>query len=487
MRGGSLNSLQKHLVPWMVFLAVGMLAVVGCSTQKPLPPALPPPELPSPAAEIETAPETIPEPEELPAPVVPEAVPLVSPPAEDAPPPFPREYAFTARSPAAPKLPPGIGLPTADRNDPVAALSTAQRTALTAAFRDAFTLALLHDDPPAGVLGGDKIHRWPGKDVPSLVQNWRTLREAPNSWGLPNLVLAIQRNAAGRVHLVRGRILDQFGKGGGVGGANGISGYGAPLGNEFPHPEGIAQRFDLGLIVADREGATRFMLEEPPSRIFPPPDGVGRLPEGGVEAAAATTAAAAAATTATAAAATTTAAVATAVSAAVTVEVLEEFRRLWQIAVDSDYAPEAPDGPVRMLDASPWTAPASGSGAESGIPPLKPQYIFVQSYGSASWAMVYAPLSGLPRQARLMGQPFLEILLSAPTRLLPNVPGEPPGALAGKRTASADEGWITGFLAYGFPLGDMYTIQNGRAQLFSKGLIEAAAQASASEKTEEGR
>jgi hypothetical protein len=161
--------------------------------------------------------------------------------------------------------------------------------------------------------------------------------------------------------------------------------------------------------------------------------------------------------------------------------VLEEFRRLWQIAVDSAYAPEAPDGPVRMLDASPWTAPASGSGAESNVLPLKPQYIFVQSYGSASWAMVYAPLSGLPQQARLMGQPFLEILLSASTRLLPNVPAEPLGVLAGKLTASADEGWIAGFLAYGFPLGDMYSNQNGRAQLFSKGLIEAAAQAGASE------
>jgi hypothetical protein len=143
---------------------------------------------------------------------------------EDPHPPFP---AFEAA--------PGVGIFTPDPRDPALELEAEERERISLSFRKAYTEALSRGLPLEGVLGGDRVHAWPAGSPLAWVQNWRSAEAYPNSWGLPNLVLAIRGFDTGEVFIVWGPILDAYGKSRGRGGANGVAGYGPPLSDAFPH------------------------------------------------------------------------------------------------------------------------------------------------------------------------------------------------------------------------------------------------------------
>jgi hypothetical protein len=165
------------------------------------------------------------------------------------------------RLPAFPAAP-GVGIFTGDPRDPALNLAEEERERISLSFRRAYGEALKRGFPLDGVLGGDRVHAWPVDSPLAWVQNWRSAEPYPNSWGLPTLVLAILGIDAKEVFIVRGAVLDAYGKSGGRGGANGVAGYGPPLGGEFAHNEGVAQRFGEGLITVDASGQAVFIPED---------------------------------------------------------------------------------------------------------------------------------------------------------------------------------------------------------------------------------
>jgi hypothetical protein len=182
-----------------------------------------------------------------------------------------REYAFPAGLDfqpgefALPAAAPGVGSITREQQDPLAGLGEDEKRAVTESFRAAYVDGLLRGLPLEGTLGGDLVHSWPPEEALCLAQNWRSGEAAPNSWGLPTLVLAIRGAKSGDTHIIQGGILDQYGKSGGRDRLNGVAGYGAPLGGEFLHRGGIAQWFEHGLIRVDASGRGFFEETEPPA------------------------------------------------------------------------------------------------------------------------------------------------------------------------------------------------------------------------------
>jgi hypothetical protein len=169
---------------------------------------------------------------------------------------------------------PGAGIFTQDPRDPALKLDAEERERISLSFRRAYAEALSRGLPLEGVLGGDRVHAWPADSPLAWVQNWKSAESYPNSWGLPGLVLAIRGIEAKEVFIVRGPILDAYGKSGGIGGANGVAGYGPPLSDEFPYDgendspdaaRGIAQCFGKGLIKVDASGQAAFIPREPPA------------------------------------------------------------------------------------------------------------------------------------------------------------------------------------------------------------------------------
>jgi hypothetical protein len=182
---------------------------------------------------------------------------------------FPAGLEFLPGSFSLPDAAPGVGSITRAQADPLASLAEDEKRAVTESFRAAYVEGLLRGLSLEGTLGGDLVHNWPPAESLSLAQNWRSRETVPNSWGVPSLVLAIRAVGRDDTHIVRGRILDQYGKSGGRDRANGAAGYGAPLGEEFLYRDGIAQWFDHGLIRVDAAGRGFF---EPAALPELPPD-----------------------------------------------------------------------------------------------------------------------------------------------------------------------------------------------------------------------
>jgi hypothetical protein len=178
---------------------------------------------------------------------------------------------------------PGVGSITREGRDPLASLGEDEKRAVTESFRVAYIEGLLRGLPLEGTLGGDLVHSWPPEEALCLAQNWRIREGAPNSWGIPALVLAVRGAGKDEAHILRGGVLDQYGKSGGRGRANGVAGYGAPLGEEFLYGDGIAQWFEHGLIRVDASGRSFFEETEPPA-VFLGGTGGYAGEEGGVEA-----------------------------------------------------------------------------------------------------------------------------------------------------------------------------------------------------------
>ena len=173
-------------------------------------------------------------------------------------------------------LPPGIGAPVVSA---ASRLSVGSRDALAASFRDAYLEALFRGERLLGVYGGDKAHEWKVGAVASWVQNWRGAEARENSWGLKGLALAIKADGRERTVVLSGNLLDAFGRGAGRGGANGIAGYGPPLTDVYPSGDGIAVRFEFGLMEIEADGTRRFTMADPPSVFLDVPEAVGAGPE----------------------------------------------------------------------------------------------------------------------------------------------------------------------------------------------------------------
>jgi hypothetical protein len=346
-------------------------------------------------------------------------------------------------------VPAGTGNLTRDQRDQAVALSGAQRSGLSAAFRFAYVEGIFRGVPLNGVLGGDLVHSWPSSGPTAWVQNWRSAENRPNSWGLPSLILAIRALSQNRVFIVHGGIMDEYGKSAGINGANGAAGYGFPRGHEFFHNGGAAQRFDFGLITVDENGKGAFFPEEAPSSLEDPPLAVGAFPGTGLHQ---------------------------------DEQVPDIFRSAWNIAGDRNLPAMVPDGPVIYLDFSdsPWLI--------TDGPETQPEQavsiggIYYQSFdeGKSLLILGIAPADrpALPPYARYLASSFLELLLSPPEI-------RPAGAESLTRdTLNAAGGdafsrtLLRGLSLYGFPLTDPLPMKTGtgaapyrEAQRFSKGWI----------------
>ena len=291
---------------------------------------------------------------------------------------LPRTYRFIPRDPSAtPPVPspvhPGVGNVSSDASDPVAALSKPEKSQLTLQFRLAFKAAVLRGVPLAGALGGDRIHYWsPGKGARSagaFSQNLRNPEGRPNSWGLKELVLALRTFAGRRVFIVDGPLLDAYGRGEGLGGANGIAGYGAPVGEQYRNDSSVSQRFEYGLLSVGDDGKRSFLVEDAPGALAETAGLsalVGRSEASG--------------------------------STGFPAEAGTEFLASWLAAVNSGLPAAVPDAPVFLVEQKAEIAVSA----------------WVQVYGQGAWALVY-PLDVKARLSRaiLLAPPFLEAFLGA--------------------------------------------------------------------------
>ncbi|MCL1812452.1 MAG: hypothetical protein FWG29_02890 [Treponema sp.] len=143
------------------------------------------------------------------------------------------------------------------------------------AFREAYAEALLRNLNLKGVLGSDRVSPWPEAAPESWSQNWVNEETILNSWGIDNLVLALgsfkflaelsefsgKEKAFAYIFSVHGPILDMYGKSAGYSRANGVTGYGIPLGETFYSDGAAVQRFSRGRMIIAPEGS-RFSFED---------------------------------------------------------------------------------------------------------------------------------------------------------------------------------------------------------------------------------
>ncbi len=320
---------------------------------------------------------------------------------------------------------PGVGLVSPQ-------LAKAQAEALGPLFKAAYVEALYRGIELKGALGADWVHPWPRSQPVVYVQNWKGAPGAPNSWGIPALILAISDGEGRGVFLVKPPILDYYGLGGGRGGANGVVGYGPPRGNEYPLNGSVAQRFDLGLISVDPQGKGTFTPSKPPSADVVPPSVVG-LFEGPVSAPWSPA------------------------------SIAQIFVSAWKRAVDRDIPPDASDGPVRYIPLLP-----TETGAWKGI--------FIQTFGNLSWALVLndGSLSSTGEAGstvHCVDGPFLKALWYGQSYQLTGSPTPPPAPPSADLVAE-DRPWQWAFALYGPPVTEAFVRDGKIVQRFGNGWME---------------
>jgi hypothetical protein len=218
-------------------------------------------------------------------------------------------------------------------------------------------------------------------------------------------------------------------------------GYGSPRGEPFFYNNGIAQRFDLGLIVIDKEGKGSFLPGEPPSVGLSPPSGTGVFsgaPQTDVE------------------------------------RVRDAFFTAWKMALDRNIDALVPDGPGRYFPFSGVFLDSPGSVApENG----DVKGLYIQTFNRRSAVLVLTESSVLPFHVRFVASPFLDVLLY-PDRYSP----QGSGGLSSMdlRVNGGDDftrRLLEGISLYGFPLTDPlpYTAERNstwrETQRFSKGAL----------------
>jgi hypothetical protein len=336
-------------------------------------------------------------------------------------------------------VPPGVGVVSRKAGERGALLTEEERAALEQSFRSGYREALLRGVPLAGVLGGDQVHEWPPESPLVWVQNWRSAEPRPNSWGLPALILSLRNFADPKIFALSGPILDSYGKSGGLNGANGAAGYGAPLGEPFSYEGGIAQRFDHGLMVIKPEGETVFVFpDDPPAaRDAPPP---AALPAGGQAAD----------------------------------RIGEAFRAARELTVNAapetaGYPPLVPDGPAERLGLEPVAPGRGGTGT------ITIRDVYAQSLDNASAVLILIDSPDLPFAARLLRSPYLEAFLAAEKVRLPGA--EELEADTFKAGEGRFRALLPGLALYGVPLSDEIPLSGdelgGSVQRFSRGWMTA--------------
>jgi hypothetical protein len=318
---------------------------------------------------------------------------------------------------------PGVGAITRDQNDPGAKLAGEDRARLTESFRAAFIDGLFRDLPLVGALGGDFVHSWPSSAPLAWVQNWQIRDTVPgnrasNSWGIPSLVLAIRGIDRDQAFIVRGAILDAYGKSAGLNNANGVMGYGAPRGNEFSYQSGIAQQFDYGLIHVDAAGKSVFIPNEVPA--FPAeefPEDLGYFPGiSGDE------------------------------------NLRKAFRLAWQRGRNENAPPLIPDGPLQRIrfTKNPW-----GLHTDTGEIRIRELYFQTFNRGSALILLAISPDADF--QARLLVFPFADAFLADAEH---PIPGTDTSLAASFPELDSPGGFadtlLQGLEFYGLPLTDVF-------------------------------
>jgi hypothetical protein len=354
-------------------------------------------------------------------------------------PPLDGGLSFIAAAPPAFQAALGVGLLAQGQGEGGAVLDDLEKNRLTAAFRNAYIDGLLRGIPLAGVLGGDLVHLWPPAAPLTRVQNWRTGEPRPNSWGIPSLVLAAEGLTVPGVFIIRGPVLDAYGKSAGLRGANGAAGYGSPRGDDFFYQGGLAQRFDHGLIAAGSGGRSRFFPEENPAPEIPP--GTGAFSDPAIE---------------------------------------QAFRSAWTAGTARNLPPLEPDAPVRHIDfsAQPWVlSPGVAWGEEEFS--LVIRGIYYQTFGRGEALLILvdpvppSPPEGQPASSplawsfppypRIITSPFLEALLAAPDQRLPGAQGLTPDSLPSGYERGGDEAarlLMGGISLYGVPLSNALALEN---------------------------
>jgi hypothetical protein len=323
----------------------------------------------------------------------------VSPPGDTLP-----ELYFVPQDLPEPVIPPDAGARSEDPDDEAGGLKDA--------FRQAYAEALFRGLPLTGVLGSDRVHSWPAAAPESWAQNWTSEDTAPNSWGVPGLVLALgDYHAVGGspVYTVSGPVLHQYGKSG-LNRANGAAGYGIPLGELFFENGGAVQRFTKGRIITDREGA-RFIPGEDPAvsllQNLSPEDretefGGRDIPPG--------------------------------VSAA--------FVYAWAFAFAG--GEWAADGPVeRLVFSKPWILPA-------GPEEIAVSGLYIKSYNRGKDVFVLTDAPGLPLRAHHLRGPILALL--AGRKRLPGLEQKPLGGGARGGGIPGVQALVLSLSLYGPPL-----------------------------------
>ena len=336
-------------------------------------------------------------------------------------------------------VPPGTGNVTRENREQAMFLTNNEITILSQCFRDAYIDGLLRNQSLAGVLGGDQVHAWPRTNPLSWVQNWATSEPKPNSWGLPSLILAIRdreitrENEQCRVFTVQGDILDFYGTGSGINGANGSAGFGSPCTQEFFFRNYMAQRFDYGLIFIDENGRGTFLEEPVPSDEF-----TGYFGEfiSGEPA---------------------------------DYEAQKAMITAWRMAMNSGMA----GGQILVPDGSMQYISFFGNDLWQLIPGVRARGFYIITFNQKTAALVLPDTSsspitaGLPFHARFLGSKFLELLCTG----LPLDGTEEPLPL---NLAVYEDDFIVslmeGFAVYGLPLTDpVYRIlENDSADGFTR-------------------
>lgn len=238
--------------------------------------------------------------------------------------------------------------------------------------------------------------------------------------------------------------MDAYGRSAGIGRANGVMGYGAPLGEEFLYEGQAAQRFEKGLLTVEtlrddgRTGRIRF----DPAELPPPPETLGVFADGPERE-----------------------------------PVSEAFRAAWPLIFDKLASPsgvvkvDAP-GTALLFSGAPWQLPLEDAGR------LSIRGIYMQSLAEGRALLFLSDYSvtgtggtvieaGL--RARLLVSPFLDALIAKKALEGSPAPSDPPGESVGKRL----DRLLEGLARYGIPLSDpLFRAEDGsyiEAQRFSRG------------------
>jgi len=317
-------------------------------------------------------------------------------------------------------------LPNLDIPDEIGARSEnpGEADSFKGIFREAYTAALLRGLPLTGVLGSDRVNRWPSSSPLSWSQNWASEDSEPNSWGIPGMVLALgnyggPNEVPEAVFTVSGPILDLYGKSAGYNRANGAEGYGVPLGEPFFWEGAAIQRFSRGRVIVSNEGSSfRFvedlyasllanLSQEEREREFGGPDIPSR------------------------------------VSAV--------FVHAWAFAFSEEEGKS--DGPAASLVFSkPWIL-------QSGNQDFALNGFYYKSYNDGSDVFVVLNAENLPVRAYRLSGPILRTILAhkrLPGLGLEKSLGNPGGTGLGRSLA-------TGFALYGPPLSDPLPLPAGQA------------------------